>query len=71
MFVFCLAVTVTEDPVFTAWSEPRTVLWRLFAKCQSDWKRHHWPFLSGKEQVILTINRCMEYKLCTEMLSSW
>lgn len=35
--LFCTAA-VTEDPVFATRPESSSVLWRVTAQCQSDWK---------------------------------
>lgn len=45
--LLCTAA-VTEDPVFATRAESWTVLWRLTAQCQSDWKWQHWPAFSGE-----------------------
>lgn len=55
--LLCTAA-VTEDPVFATRAESWTVLWRLTAQCQSDWKWQHWPAFSGEPlaSVIWQIN---------------
>lgn len=45
--LLCTAA-VTEDPVFATRAESWTILWRLTAQCQSDWKWQHWPAFSGE-----------------------
>lgn len=53
--VVCLAVAVAEDSVSAAGTEPWAVLWRIFAKRQSDWEQQYWYAFSGEGLYILEL----------------
>lgn len=52
--VALLPVTVAENSVPAAGTEPRAVLWRIFAKCQSAWKQHGYVF-SGEGLFLFSL----------------
>lgn len=54
LVVFLPPVTVAENSVFAAGAEPWTVLWRIFAERQSDWKRNRRFDFSGEGFLFLS-----------------
>lgn len=43
-----LLATVSENSVLAAGTEPRAVLWRIFAQCQSDCKQRYGYVFPGE-----------------------
>lgn len=67
--VVLLAVTVAEDQVFAAGTEPWAVLWRILAKRQSDWKQHYRCTFSGEGLRVFPLSFTSQLKFTAGKLN--